>query len=94
MQRATETQNAVGEMAKTWATYATVWGSIEPLSGRELQMAQQVQSEVTCNMRIRYKSGVLVSDRVYNGSTYWEVNAVINPDQRNREMVLQCKVVA
>lgn len=38
--------------------FGTVWASIEPLTGRELQVAQQRVSEVTHKVTIRYLPGI------------------------------------
>jgi len=40
LQSITTAKNAFGEDIPTWATYSTVWGSVEPLTGRELFNAQ------------------------------------------------------
>ncbi len=48
------TQGIYGEQSLAWVDVAAVWMSIEPLSGRELVMAQQINSEVTHLITIRY----------------------------------------
>jgi len=57
IQQATETQGATGEMAVTWGTFATVYGSVEPLRGREYFAAKEQRAEVTTRIRIRYRTG-------------------------------------
>lgn len=51
---ATETLSAAGEPTRTWAEVATVWGSKEPLTGREAFQAQQLQAKVDTRFRIRW----------------------------------------
>lgn len=41
LQRASVAIDSHGDQVKTWATLATVWGSVEPLSGREFLQASQ-----------------------------------------------------
>ena len=36
LQEPVENQDGYGEAERTYTTYATVWASVEPLSGREL----------------------------------------------------------
>lgn len=44
---------------------ATVWASIEPLSGRELFLAQQVQSTTSHLMRMRFNKTLEPKHRLY-----------------------------
>lgn len=93
IQRATEAANTYGEMVKTWASIYRVWASVEPLTGRELERAQQVSAEATTRVKIRYTDDVTVGDRILFG-TYdqrvFEINAIVNPDERNVELHLFC----
>lgn len=44
---------------------ATVWASVEPLSGRELFLAQQVQSTTDHMIRLRFNSTLEPRHRLY-----------------------------
>lgn len=59
-----ETLLAGGETAIAWSELAEVWASIEPLSGREFFLAQQVQSDITLKVRIRWLAGVTAKHRI------------------------------
>ncbi len=50
------TQDAQGHVTESWATYATRWASIEPLSARELWNARQLQPDITHRVRMRWDS--------------------------------------
>lgn len=91
IQSATETRNGYGEAVKTWSTVTTVWASVEPLRGRELFDAEQVQSEISHRVRVRYSGSVTPQNRLLFGSRVLEIQAVINVNERNREMQLMCK---
>jgi SPP1 family predicted phage head-tail adaptor len=85
------TQNALGEAVTTWTPYATVWASIEPISGREFWAMQQVHSQVTVRIRIRYLAGALPKMRVTSGgSKVYNIEAIINPQDRNGHLELMC----
>ncbi len=91
LQQATETRDSLGGTVQAWATFATVWAAIEPLSGRELLQAQQVQAEVTHRVRLRYMNGVTAELRVLFGTRYFNILSAVNVQERNREIVLTCK---
>lgn len=91
IQEPTATQNAVGEETLSWSDYATVRASVEPMSGREYWNSKQVQSEITHEIRIRYYPGVTSEMRVSWGNRVFEIESVINVNERNREMILMCK---
>lgn len=85
-----ETRAENGEVIATWTSIATVWASVEPLSGRELWQAQQVQSEATIRVRLRYFSGVTTKHRLKFGERLLDIKAVINPAERNAELECLC----
>ena len=84
-----------------WSTVATTWAKVEPLSGRELLQAEQLQSEVTHLITIRYRSGLHAGMRVIEGEPdtadepsggglVWNIRTVTNPDQHKRWLELRC----
>jgi len=81
-------QDAGGEPDESWSAVATVWGAVEPLRGRELFAAQQVSSEVTGLIRIRYRAGVTPKMRCVFGTRNYDILAVVDPLERHREMQL------
>jgi len=94
IQENTPTRNAVGEEVDSWTTVATVWASIEPLSGVELLNAQQVAAETTVRIGLRYRSGVTAAHRIKFGARIFDINVVSNVGERNRELQLLCKEAA
>lgn len=90
IQAATETRNDTGDVLKSWATFADRWASIEPLTGRELMKAQQVSSEVTHKVTIRYLAGVTPQHRILFGSRVFNINSVLDSMEQHKELVLMC----
>jgi SPP1 family predicted phage head-tail adaptor len=84
------TVNSLGEPL-TWTTSFTVWGSVEPLSGREFFEAKQVQAQVSHRVRIRYRSGVAPSMRILYGTRAFDIQEVIDTEERHAELVLMCQ---
>jgi SPP1 family predicted phage head-tail adaptor len=89
-------RSATGASALAWATLVTVWGSLEPLSGRRLEAAQATWPQATVEAKIRYRSEVLDADtagtplRISFGSRYYPIGKVLNMAERNIEMRLLC----
>jgi SPP1 family predicted phage head-tail adaptor len=81
----------------TRAIYASnVRASITALQGRQLYKAQQIVGEVTHEILIRYIAGVvpnmtvLFVDPGTGLNRLFEIQAVLNPDERMKEQHLLC----
>jgi SPP1 family predicted phage head-tail adaptor len=67
----------------TYSTFATVWASIEPLSGREIMDLRQDNAEVSHRIICRYVKGVKPSMRIsFQGKTYY-ITAVMDAQSRH-----------
>ena len=88
IQASTETRDAHGQGILTWATIATVWGRIEPLRGRELFQAQQVESRVDTRITIRRYAGLTANHRILFGSRIFELVSVPDEGLRKPSMEL------
>lgn len=92
-QAKTATEDSFGEQLPTWIDQFTVSAAIEPLSGRELFAAQSVQSEVTHQITVRYRSEfasprAIAAMRIAYGNRLFDVHAVMNVDERNRMVIV------
>ena len=77
-----------GQPNTSWEELDTIWGSVEPLNGREFWAQQQVQSEITGKIRIRYRDDISAGMKaVYNSKTYMILN-VIDPLEEHKELQL------
>lgn len=93
LQTSTDSKDAGGGLVETWATVATVWGSVKPLKGEDKVNAQLVNSEITHSIKIRYRPGVNAQGRILFGSRIFQLFEVLNIDERNREMHIGAKEV-
>ncbi len=91
IQTPTAARNGYGEQIITWTTLATVWAAVEPLRGRELYDAEQVQAEISHRVRIRPYPGVTPQMRVLFDSRVLMIETVINVEERGRDMQLMCR---
>lgn len=89
-------QDEYHEETLTWSTDATVWASVEPLSGRELISAQQTHAETTHRIRMRYQPNTTVTaeKRILYDSRVFEIVSVINKKEKKVMLELLCKEVA
>jgi len=86
-----ETQNTYGEPEVRWQKVADLWARIEPLQGREYFAAKQAVSEIEARLTIRYRSDVTAKMKITHGAIDYLIEAIINPEERNRELQLMCR---
>ena len=72
-QRNAETTDIQGGRSSAWATFATIWGAMRALTGREMLQAQAVSSQVSYRARIAQQqleaAPVSVSSITRSGTT-------------------------
>lgn len=81
-----------GSIQLAWQdVFTKVYASVEPLSGRELMLNGQVDSEISVRFRIRYRDGVNTKQRVVFKSKVFDIKSVINDNASGIEWItLQC----
>lgn len=71
IERASVTTDEYGGPVETWATLATVWAEVLPISDGERWRAAEVAATVTHRFRIRWGVGVEATDRIsYDGKAF------------------------
>lgn len=78
---------------EAWESVGTFWGAVEPLSGREYLEQRQQASAVTTRIRLRYQGNVTIKPamRALARDKIYDIEAVINWHERDRELVLMCR---
>jgi SPP1 family predicted phage head-tail adaptor len=100
LQRRVDDQEPGGQVAHSYVETAKIWAGIASLSGREFLAAQQINSEITSRIAIRFRPEVNETYRIvhtikHDESPPWtdvyDVIAVM-PDEKTgrREMSLLC----
>lgn len=84
-----------GQPTDEFKPVATVWASVEPLRGREFFAAQQVNSEITTRIRIRYRrefAGVAVNEwRIDYGGRVYEIDGPpIDTNMNHTQLEFMC----
>jgi len=90
IQTPTETQDSQGQPIKSWGTFATVQAAVLPLKGREFFDAQQINAETSTKIIIRYIPGVTQKMRVSYDSKLYNIQAISNVGERDRQIELMC----
>ena len=90
LQYKVQTRSVTGDVTTTWTTDSTVWGAIEPLSGKEYLAAAQTQNENTVRIVMRYHATIDATWRVINDSKSYSILSLFNEDERDRMTVLTC----
>jgi SPP1 family predicted phage head-tail adaptor len=86
-----EVQNGNGEKTPDFQTIDTVWAGVKPLAGREYFQAQQVQSAITHQVKLRYYPGLTTKDRfLYQGTRILNIDRAINIEEKNEEHLCMC----
>lgn len=80
-----------GQPIATWTPLCTVWAAVEPLSGREYFAASMMVAEVTTRIRLRYRPGLTVTDRVNHEGKLYNITSLIDYKSGHRELVLMCR---
>jgi SPP1 family predicted phage head-tail adaptor len=91
LQARTEARDGAGNATNTWTTFATVWASIAPLSGLELERAKAFEASVSHRVSIRHRDDVTEKHRALYGDRVFLINAVIDVESQQIRDDLYCE---
>ena len=86
-------QDSFGGPNLVWSDVATVWAEIRPITGRELESARRIASEVSHQILVRYQP-LLADPKVVAGyralykGRIFNIHASMNEDERNTVFTL------
>ncbi|MBV2138577.1 MAG: phage head closure protein [Candidatus Thiodiazotropha sp. (ex Ctena orbiculata)] len=84
-------RSTAGEPVKNWVKFAEVRADIYDINGREFFGANQVNSEVTTKIVMRFKKGITPDMRVIHGTDIYQIVAVLNQSNSRQPTMLLCK---
>jgi SPP1 family predicted phage head-tail adaptor len=100
MNLASEQDGFGGPVTSDATPFATVWASIEAVSGKELYSAQQMTAQVTHLVTIRWVPGVkskmdvwftdLIGSPAAPLTRQFQILDVQNPDEKQHVLLLYC----
>jgi len=76
------------EITNPFYSHVKTYGAILPFIGREYWSARQINAEIKGKVKIRYIPGITSKMRVKFGDRILDINAVINVEEKNKEIVL------
>lgn len=80
-----------GEEITEWVEHVSCWANIKNLSGEEYWDAKSVNSEVTAEIKIRYRDDITADMRVsYNGRIF-DIESFFDPYEERKEIRLMVK---
>ena len=93
LQEKTVTEDELKQQTEVWTDIASVWASVEPLSGREYYAAKQIHADISVKITMRYRRDVCPEMRVVFNKAIYEILSVINSERKNISLVLMCREV-
>lgn len=90
-QALSQSKNEYGEIVEEWLDIKTVWAEIKPVSGNQFFAAKQINSEISHNVYIRYRTDLKPSMRIKFKDRVFEVLYLMNVNEDNRLMQIYCK---
>lgn len=91
LQQATRTADGLGGYVKGWSDVATLWARVEPLAGRERDMAQQVESPRDYRVTIRRRADVTTAHRLLWQGNALNIRFVADEGARALYLALDCE---
>lgn len=91
IQRLTNLKNEYGEFEEVWQDLKEVWAEVKPLTGRSFFSAQQLNSEITHSVIIRYIENIKPSMRVMYKERVFEILYIMDFNEENKALQLMCK---
>ena len=94
IQQEVHTSDGAGGHTRSWQTVADVWAQIVPLGsganhiGREKWIAEQLQSEVTHRVWMRYRADVRPDMRLRFENRVFNIRYVINSEEKDAMLSL------
>ncbi len=98
IQSRVEADDSGGGQTITWTDVGTWWVSINTTGGREFLQAQQVQPDVTHEIRGRFRANVSAKHRLKyignNVTRHFAIHSAIDPMERHEQLVCYCSEIA
>ena len=88
-------RNSFGEEEISWVDFSSsIRADARTLSMRERFAAQQVQSNIEVKFIMRYRDGIEPKMRVIFNDLSYDIESIINHDERNHKLTLLCSRVS
>jgi SPP1 family predicted phage head-tail adaptor len=86
-----ESRTATGAIVNTHEPVATVWARIDALTSKYTEKTEEVITEATHRVSIRWMSGITSANLVaLSDGRVWNIQAALDPDERRVQLDLYC----
>lgn len=89
---------SVNRATPQWGAFATVYAKIDSTGGKEFQAGRQVNPQLTHELTVWWKAGIVPSQRIKfqdpnnEATRFFDIQAVVNPNNEVRyQLLLHCK---
>ncbi len=95
IEESVETRTDDGGVSSGWASIGTAWAWVRGLRGKELFSAQMINPLTTHKITMHYRAGIDSQLRLVDmtGSRIFNIESVVNVDERNRTLEMVCTEV-
>jgi SPP1 family predicted phage head-tail adaptor len=92
LQHLIQTERAGGGYDTAWQTYATVSAKVHPVSSRDRVFLERVESSITHEIVIRYRTDMRTDDRAVWRDHPMKLDPPINIEARNRWLQISATI--
>ena len=83
------TTDGAGGFSSEWVNVVELWAEVTPKNGSERFRGMKIEDTTTHIIKTRYKSGINSSQRINFNGRLFNINSVINIDEKDRYMLIQ-----
>lgn len=87
----TDSLDGRGESVEIWSKYLSAKAGIYSIDGDETEKMHQENNSVTHRVIMRYRAGVTAKMRVNFNGRLFDIESVINVNERNKSLKLMCE---
>lgn len=91
LQQSVKTPDGHKGFTEQWQDLASMWASVEPLTGREYFSAHQIQAEVTHRVKVRHRTDATVKMRFKHQDRNLYIESIIDIKERRETLEILCK---
>ena len=75
-----------------WQVVATVWASVEPLSGREYFYSHQIKAQATHRVKTRYRADITTKMRIkLSEDRALAIESILDLQERHQVLEILCR---
>jgi len=88
IEKPTYNTNDFGEEENSYQMFQETFASVEQFSIKEAFFSSHIIEVSTKKFRIRYVSGLEMDMRIKFNGKYFDIKEIVNPYERNRELII------